>query len=58
MTGMPIGVCCVCDEELDLADAGICKTCGKGFCWSQCGGWHNGEHACSNCNEDEQEVPS
>lgn len=52
MSDMPIGLCCVCDEPLDLADAGICKTCGCGFCWSGCGGWVRGEHACLNCEEE------
>ncbi len=47
--GMPIGLCSVCDEPLDLSDAGICKTCGNGFCWGDCGGWAGGEHACTNC---------
>lgn len=47
--GMPIGLCCVCDDPLDLSDAGICKTCGNGFCWNDCGEWHRGEHTCSTC---------
>ncbi|WP_313171401.1 hypothetical protein [Stenotrophomonas sp.] len=46
---MPIGLCAVCDNDLDLSDAGICKTCGQGFCWSRCGTWHAGQHACHNC---------
>lgn len=49
--GMPIGLCCVCDDPLDLSDAGICKTCGNGFCWNECGQWHRGQHTCSNCGE-------
>ncbi len=47
--GMPIGLCCVCDDPLDLADAGVCKTCGNGFCWNDCGQWHRGQHTCSTC---------
>ena len=60
---MPIGDCCVCDAELDLSDAGICQTCGQGFCWMECGEWHGGHHACFNCKpedadeEDEDEDP-
>ena len=46
---MPIGLCAVCDDNLDLSDAGICKTCSHGFCWSSCGTWHDGHHACHNC---------
>ncbi len=46
---MPIGLCAVCDNNLDLSDAGICKTCGQGFCWNSCGTWHGGQHACHNC---------
>jgi len=49
--GMPIGPCCVCDDLLDLSDAGVCKTCGNGFCWIECGTWHHGKHACSTCME-------
>jgi hypothetical protein len=48
---MPIGLCCVCYEPLDMSDAGICKTCGNGFCWSQCGSWQGGQHACTNCHD-------
>ncbi len=47
--GMPIGLCCVCDDPLDLSDARVCKTCGNGFCWNECGQWHRGEHTCSTC---------
>lgn len=46
---MPIGLCTVCNDNLDLSDAGICKTCRQGFCWSSCGTWHGGQHACHNC---------
>lgn len=55
---MPIGSCCVCDEDLDLSDAGICKTCGQGFCWKGCGGWHRGEHACFFCSEADDDLPT
>lgn len=47
--GMPIGLCCVCDDPLDLRDAGIYKTCGQGVCWNECGEWHRDEHTCSTC---------
>lgn len=48
---MPIGLCAVCDEPLDLSDAGICESCGNGFCWGECGGWHGLRHACSHCQD-------
>jgi hypothetical protein len=53
--GMPIGLCCVCEEPLDLSDAGICEICGNGFCWSGCGGWNQGHHACSDCHDPDSE---
>jgi len=51
---MPIGDCCVCDEALDLSEAGICKSCGHGFHWNECGRWHGNEHCCDNCLPDDE----
>ena len=48
-----IGECCVCEELLDLEDAGFCEYCGEAFCWSNCGDWYNGVHCCENCKEEE-----
>ena len=52
MSGMPCGCCPVCEEQIDFADAGVCKTCGEAFHWNCCGGWVNGKHCCDNCAED------
>lgn len=49
--GLTIALCAVCDDPLDLSDAGVCKTCGKGICWNECGNWHRGQHTCSNCGK-------
>ncbi len=54
--GMPIGLCGVCDDPLDLADAGVCKSCGNGFCWNECGSWHHGQHTCSTCMDEDEEL--
>lgn len=54
--GMPIGLCGVCDDPLDLSDAGVCKTCGNGFCWNECGSWHHGQHTCSTCMAEDEEL--
>lgn len=54
MGNMPIGRCCVCNDELDHCDAGYCEDCGFAFCWSDCGDWsENGSpyHKCNNCKE-------
>lgn len=56
MSGMPIGLCCVCDEPLDLADSGVCKTCGNGFCWNDCGEWHRGQHCCLTCMDSDEQL--
>ena len=52
MDDMPVGQCCVCEEELDHQDAGFCKDCGGAFCWSDCGGWGPDGHRCNNCGGD------
>lgn len=52
---MPIGLCCVCEDPLDLSDAGICEVCGNGFCWGNCGGWHGVHHACADCFDPDRE---
>ena len=45
------GDCPVCREPVDHSDAGFCKQCGNPFHWHECGGWHNGNHVCSQCQE-------
>lgn len=55
MGDMPIGLCCVCGEPLDHADAGFCSDCGQPFCWSYCGGWGPDGHRCKDCGWDEDE---
>ena len=54
MSDMPVGPCCICDEQLDHTDAGFCSDCGgQPFCWSSCGGWSHMKHTCNECMEDE-----
>lgn len=53
MGEMPVGLCCVCGDELDHSDAGFCQACGGAFCWSRCGGWVDDEHICNNCKGDD-----
>lgn len=48
------GDCPVCREPVDHSDAGFCKQCGNPFHWHECGGWHNGNHVCSQCQESER----
>lgn len=60
MSGMPCGECCVCEDDIDHADAGFCVACGGAFHWSGCGGWarYDGfrEHVCNTCqNQGEEE---
>lgn len=50
---MPCGECSVCGEYLDHCDLGVCATCGSGFHFNACGGWHGGEHACNDCHSDD-----
>ena len=56
MGDMPIGICVVCDEELDHSDAGFCGECGGAFCWGYCGGWGESDHRCNNCGGDEDDL--
>lgn len=43
------GECVICEEILDMSEAGFCKGCGNSFCWERCGTWHDSEHRCQNC---------
>ena len=52
MGDMPMGLCPICEDELDFEDAGICDTCNRPFCWPHCGGWGDEGHECSECAEE------
>ena len=52
---MPVGNCVVCDDPLDFDESGFCAFCKGAFCWSMCGGWDAGKHACLNCTNPERE---
>jgi hypothetical protein len=52
---MPCGLCPVCDDPVDLAEAGICKRCGNAFHWNHCGGWVGGQHVCENCEQADED---
>lgn len=53
---MPCGDCCVCSDPVDHSEAGFCKKCGNAFHWNECGGWHEGQHVCFDCEpEDERD---
>lgn len=48
---MPCGNCPVCDELVDLSEAGICARCRQAFHWSQCGQWVGANHVCDACSD-------
>lgn len=50
------GQCAVCDDPLEIDEAGFCSRCGQPFCWPYCGGWIDGEHVCNNCIDEHEAV--
>lgn len=52
---MPCGPCGVCGETVDHTELGICKECGNGFHWGECGGWVGNQRVCNNCQEADEE---
>lgn len=43
------GNCTICENMLDMSEAGFCDSCGAAFCWGSHGGWDGGVHKCQFC---------